>query len=149
MALIYIVVIAYLGLPILATLFYSIADQWDETVLPASYTLHWYSVMFSDPEVLAAIGRSLLVAGATVLLNLILFVPTVLIISLFLPKVQGAMRLLAMLPFALPGVILAVGLIQIYSKGILPIAGTFWILLFSYMVACLPYMYNAVINSIQ
>lgn len=41
------------------------------------------------------------------------------------------------------------GLIQIYSKGILPIAGTFWILLFSYMVVCLPYMYNAVINSIQ
>lgn len=148
-ALFYFLVLFYLGLPIIATFLFSIAGQWDETVFPTSYTIAWYGRMFTDPVVLVAIGRSLLVSFATVFANLMLFVPTVLVITFFFPRLQSGLRLLAMLPFALPGVILAVGLIQMYSKGPVPLAGTFWILLFSYMVVCLPYMYNAVINSIQ
>jgi putative spermidine/putrescine transport system permease protein len=145
---IYLVVLLYLGLPIIGTLLFSLADKWDATVLPETYTVKWYLQMFTDSAVLLAIGRSLLVAGATVLCNLIIFVPAVLLVSLFFPRLQGVLRTLALLPFAFPGVILAVGLIQLYSSGILPIAGTFWILLFAYMIVCLPYMYNAVVNSV-
>lgn len=139
----------YLGLPILATLLFSVAGRWDSTVLPESYTFHWYVQMITDPAVLAAIGRSFLVSGATVALGLLVVTPAAFITYQFLPALRGVMRFLALLPYALPGVILAVGLIQLYSSGPLPIAGTFWILLFSYIILTLPYVYNAIVNSLQ
>ncbi len=139
----------YLGVPILATFLFSIAGRWDSTVLPESYTFHWYVQMITDPGVLAAIGRSFLVSGATVVLGLLVVTPAAFITYQFLPALKGTMRFLALLPYALPGVILAVGLIQLYSSGPLPIAGTFWILLFSYIIVTLPFMYNAITNSLQ
>lgn len=139
----------YLGVPILATFMFSVAGRWDSTVLPESYTFHWYVRMITDPLVLAAIGRSFLVSGATVALGLLVITPAAFITYQYLPALRGAMRFLAVLPFALPGVILAVGLIQLYSSGPLPIAGTFWILLFSYIIVCLPYMFNSITNSLQ
>ncbi|MHB9144759.1 MAG: ABC transporter permease [Symbiobacteriia bacterium] len=139
----------YLGIPILATFLFSIAGRWDSTVLPESYTFQWYVQMITDPGVLAAIGRSFLVSGSTVVLGLLVITPAAFITYQFLPSLLGVMRFLALLPYALPGVILAVGLIQLYSSGPLPIAGTFWILLFSYIIVTLPYMYNAIVNSLQ
>lgn len=139
----------YLGIPILATFLFSIAGRWDSTVLPESYTFSWYVQMITDPLVLASIGRSFLVSGATVALGLLVVTPAAFITYQFLPALKNTMRFLALLPYALPGVILAVGLIQLYSSGPLPIAGTFWILLFSYIIATLPFMYNSIINSLQ
>lgn len=147
--LIHILITLYLGLPILATFLFSIAGDWSMTILPESYTGKYYVQMVTDQDVLRAIGRSFLVSGATVFLSLLAVTPATFVVYLYYPKLRNALRFLALLPYALPGVILAVGLIQVYSSGFLPIAGTFWILLFAYVITCLPYVYNALVNSLQ
>lgn len=148
-AIILVFVTLYLGLPVLATLLFSIAGRWDSTVLPESYTFRWYVKMLTEPSVISAIGRSFLVSGATVILSLLVITPATFIAHQYVPGFQPIMRFTAVLPFALPGVILAVGLIQLYSSGFLPIAGTFWILLFSYVIVCLPYVHNSITNSLD
>ncbi|MCG8481744.1 MAG: ABC transporter permease subunit, partial [Clostridia bacterium] len=59
------------------------------------------------------------------------------------------MAFITLLPFALQGVILAVGLIKIYSSGPLIISGTIYILTGAYFVVILPYMYQGIKNSID
>lgn len=139
----------YLGVPVLATFLFSLATRWDATVLPEGYTLAWYARMLADREVHAAMARSLLVAAATLVLCLLTIVPAAFVSYIYYPALLQYLRVLALVPYALPPVILGVGLIRIYSGGPLPIAGTVWILLFSYVVICLPYVYTAVVNSLR
>jgi len=49
----------------------------------------------------------------------------------------------------MPGVILAIGMIQMYSKGPVQISNTPWILIGSYFVLILPFMYQATKNSFR
>lgn len=133
----------------LATALFSVADGWDAGILPDSYTLRWYAAMLVDREVLAAIGRSFVLSGATVLVSLAVVTPAAFAVHLYYPRLVAWLRLMSLVPYALPGVILAVGLITLYSRGPLPIAGTFWILLAAYVVTCLPYTYTALMNSLE
>lgn len=147
--LILLIIFLYLAIPIIATFLFSIADKWDSTVLPQTYSFKWYKVMLTNQDVLLAIGRSFLVSGATVVVGLATILPATFITYIYMPNLKSMMNVMAVLPFALPGIILAVGLIQIYSGGPLPIAGTFWILLFSYIVTCLPYIFNSLVNNLE
>lgn len=145
----YVIVLLFLGIPILATFLFSVATKWSNTILPEGYTLAWYAQMLRDPEVHAAIGRSFVISGGTVVLSLLLVTPAAFVVYLYYPRLLSYLRIMALMPYALPGVILAVGLIRLYSSGPLPIAGTPWILLLAYVVITLPYTYTSLINSLQ
>jgi len=145
----YAIVLIFLGTPIVATFLFSVATKWNNTILPEGYTLAWYVQMLRDSEVHAAIGRSFLLSGGTVVLSLLLVTPAAFVVYLYYPRLLSFLRIMALMPYALPGVILATGLIQLYSSGPLPIAGTPWILLLAYLVITLPYTYTSLINSLQ
>lgn len=140
------VILLYLGLPVLGTLLYSLATRWDSTLLPAGWTLRWYVQIFTDPQVTTALWHSLAVAVATVILLWLLVTPALFVGYVYLPGMRRLLDAAALVPFALPPVILAVGLIQIYSRKPLSLAGTPWILIFTYCVICLPYMTGAIGN---
>ena len=139
----------YLFIPLAATFLYSVAGKWDHTILPESYTFKWFGQLFHDPRFFAAIERSLLVIGITVVLSVLIMVPTIFIVTVYFKKWERLLQGLAMLPYGIPPVVAAVGLIKIYSSGLLPISGTIWILIGAYFIVILPYMYQGIRNSIR
>lgn len=139
----------YLLLPVAATLLFALATEWQTTVLPEGYTLHWFVQLFGETRFLEAIGRSFLVSFITVALSLLIMVPAVFVISIYFPRLERGMQVLALLPFAFPGVVAAVGLIKLYSSGPIAISGTIWILVGAYFIVIQPYVYQSTRNSLR
>ncbi|WP_372632064.1 ABC transporter permease [Cohnella sp.] len=138
----------YLLLPLAATLLYGFAKQWQTTVLPESWTLEWFGEMFRDLRFLEALWTSLYLCAISVALSLAVMLPAVFVITVYLPKWETFMKGIVVLPYAVPGVVAAVGLIRAYSGGPIDIAGTAYILIGAYFIVVLPYMYQGIRNSL-
>lgn len=138
-----------LTLPIVATLIYSLSSRWGATVLPDGFSIGWYLQLWSDPRFLAAFGRSLLVCGGSLLLGMLVVVPASFVVFYYYPKLDRAMNLLILLPFAMPPVVTSVGLLNLYSDGSLPLIGTPWVLLGCYFTIILPFLYRALANRLH
>lgn len=143
------IVLVYLTLPLLATFLYSIAGPWQTTLLPEGWTLQWFADLFQDERFLNAIGRTLFVCMLSVALSLVIMLPTVFIVAIYFPKWEKVLNGLVVLPYAVPGIVAAVGLIKLYSAGPLAISGTVWLLAGAYFVGILPYMYLGIRNSMR
>ncbi|MBC2579441.1 ABC transporter permease [Clostridium sp. DJ247] len=137
----------YLFIPILATILFSVTDKWDTTILPQSYTLKYYSIIFSDDNFITSLLQTINISVITSIVSVIILVPCIYVTSLYYKKLEKFFEILAVIPFILPGVILAIGLIQMYSKDPINITGTIWILFGAYFVLCLPFMYRSIKNS--
>ena len=142
-----VILLIYLFIPILATVLFSVTDNWDTTILPQSYTLKYYSLIFSDDKFIIALFQTINISVLTSVVSVIILVPCIYLTSLHYKKLEKLFEALAVIPFILPGVILAIGLIQMYSKDPISITGTIWILLGAYFVLCLPFMYRSIKNS--
>lgn len=104
-----------------------------------------------------AFTRSLLLAALTVVLDLVLMVPTVVLVDLRLRRMRTTVELLTLLPLVLPPIALVVGVRSVlawapeYFYGT-PLASAFfalqdpglpWILVLVYGVLALPFVYRA------
>ncbi len=138
-----ILIFAYLFFPIVATLLFSVATKWTTTILPEGYTFSYYRQLFTSPEFIQSLLRTVYVSVITIALSVVLIVPSIYLTIVYYPRLERFFEILSVLPFAMPGVILAIGMIQMYSSGPIRITGTVWILIGSYFVLILPYMYQA------
>ncbi len=146
---IFAVILLYLLVPVLGTMLYSFATRWDSSLLPEGLTIAHYQALFANLKVVNALWRSVLVSLGTVVLLWLLVTPAVVAAHLFLPGMRRVLEVASIVPYAFPPVILAIGLIQIYSRPPLPIAGTPAILILAYGVICLPFMVGSIGNSLQ
>lgn len=142
-------IMLYLFIPLFVTFLYSTATDWYRTLLPEGYTLNWYRETFADPRLLEALGRTMFVTVFTILVSLVTMVPTIFIVTVYFPKWERLLQAIVTLPYAVPGVVAAVGLIRIYSDGPLAISGTVWIVIGAYFVSILPFMYQGIRNSLR
>lgn len=138
----------YLLVPIALTLVYSFATSWS-TLLPDGYTLEAWGKLFGDPIFWQSTGRSLIMAASAVALSIFFLVPTLFAITLYAPKLASLLEFFSLWPFVFPGVILAVGLIQIFSNPPLAISGTPWLLIPAVTVVVMPFAYRAVSNAFE
>jgi putative spermidine/putrescine transport system permease protein len=115
---------------------------------------HWLALV--DPEnerkyrmLWAGIGNSLLLAIVTVVLMLVLLVPTMILVQLQFPRLRRALELICLLPITVPAIALVVGLAPVYSV----IAGIFgsgaWTLSLAYGILVLPFAYRAIQSNLQ
>jgi putative spermidine/putrescine transport system permease protein len=139
-------VMLYLVVPLLATTLYAFSTEWSDTILPKGFTIRWFMDLFRDPAFLQALGRSLLLATGTMLASLVIMVPAIFAIVFYAPKLERLVQSLNVITYAMPGVIMAVGLIRAYSDLSIPM-----ILVVSgaYFVSILPYMYQGTRNSLR
>jgi iron(III) transport system permease protein len=140
-----IVIVASL-LPHIGVILASFASDWTGRLLPA-WTLDNYVRVFTDPSVPAAqaIRVSLLCAFFSMTIDLL--VGFALAYTLVRGKVwgKGFLDTVAMLPLALPGLILALGLLAAYRHTPLdPHINAIPLLILSYAVRRLPYALRAV-----
>lgn len=138
----------YLLLPLLGTLLYSLAGEWNTTILPESWTFSWYQMLFEDSRFLQALGRSVFVISISVILSLFIMIVTIFIMTIYFPRQEKYLKLISMMPYGVPGVVLAIGLLNIYSSSIVPITGTPWILIGSYAIIIMPFVYQGIRNSL-
>ena len=132
----------YMLVPLLATLNFSLT-------LGENYTTVAYEKLLRNEALFEALWHSLLLATLTVLGSLILTLPTLYWVQLKLPQAKPLLEFFTLLPFIVPPIVMALGLIRIYSSGPFPITGTPQILVFSYMMVSLPFMFRAIDNALQ
>lgn len=140
--------LVYLLMPIALTIVYSFVRGW-QGILPGAFTLEAWGTLFGDANFWAATGRSLLLAASAVGLSIAFLVPTLFALTLYAPRLSSALEFLSLWPFVFPGVILAVGLIQIFSNPPLAISGTPWLLIPAVTVVVMPFAYRAVANAFE
>jgi putative spermidine/putrescine transport system permease protein len=97
-------------LPIIATVLYSLATVWRNQALPDGLTTKWWRTTLSDPRLLDAVSRSLAIALLTVVVVNLIVLPPLYWSYIRNARLRTIMQLAALLPFALPFVVLAYGI---------------------------------------
>lgn len=143
-----IILALYLLTPLVGTLLYSFAGNWHSTILPEEWTFSWYLQLYQDNRFFQSLLRSILVISVAVFVSISIVLLTTFTVILYFPKKEGLLKTVTLLPYGIPGVALAIGLINIYSHESLNIAGTPWILFGVYAVVILPFAYQSIRNSL-
>ena len=133
----------YFIVPLIATLEFSLRPE------PATRA---YSNVLADGRFFNGLGYSFVVGLITIVLSLGLIVPTAYWVRLRLPRLRPVVEFVTLLPFVLPPIVLAYGLIRFYSREPLVLTGTqlgsTGLLIAAYVILSFPYMYRAVDNGL-
>jgi iron(III) transport system permease protein len=146
-----VLVISALALiPHLGVFLTSIASRWFLTVLPTEFTLRFYREVFSHDLTLSSIRNSLLLSCLSTLVDIILGVTIAYLLARKRLPGRDVLDTLAMLPLALPGLVLAFGYLAAFSATPLdarinPVP----LLVVAYSVRRLPYMVRAAYAGFQ
>ena len=138
----------YLILPIAATLVYSFSQEWMD-VLPKGFTLRFYGLMFSQEGFGNALLRSVFISVVPVIICAVIILLAMYAVVIYLPKMNALMQILCTVPYAIQGVILAVSVLTLYSGAPAPFSNRVFMLIATYCVFILPYMYQGIKNSLN
>jgi iron(III) transport system permease protein len=132
-----------LVLPYAALLATSLSRTWGKGLVPGNVTLHWFRwALIENPGARAAIRHSLTygAAAATIATLLAVFVSYV----SYRRLLPGARLLgfIAVAPFVVPGIILAIGFFAAYARPPLVLYGTAWMLIVAFATRFLPIAYS-------
>jgi putative spermidine/putrescine transport system permease protein len=154
-----ILVVIYFLIPLIATLAFGISDG-------SQLSMHGFSNVLNDPDFSGTLLLSLELAVASTLLTVLVVTPTAYWVQLRLPRARIVMDVLALVPFAVPAIVMAFGLIEVYSNenplidvlslGLVPllrssfnIVDTPPLLICAYVVIALPFVYRPIDNNLR
>lgn len=101
-------------LPPLAVLAYALSERWDQGLLPQDATLHWLAGLAADERVRTAAWNSVWVSGAAAALAVVLGGAASLAGHLASPRLKALLDALALLPYAIPPVVVAIGALDLF-----------------------------------
>lgn len=144
----------YFLLPLYGTLDFSLRAQ------RGTISLLAYERALSDPQFVRSFTFSTQMAVYTILVGLLLIVPTAYWVHLRLPRLRPVIEFVTLLPFVIPAIVLVFGLIRTFGRpltiGSLTIApltntvmGSNTLLVAGYVVLSMPYLYRAVDNGLR
>lgn len=113
------------------------------------YSFEAYRIVLSDPNFQATFAYSTVLALATIVVGVLLVVPTAYWIQLRLPRLRPIVEFITLLPLVIPAIVIVFGYLRLYnSSSFIPLTAsaraTDLLLTFSYVTLALPYMYRAV-----
>ena len=152
-------VVIYFLIPLLTTMIFAITDG-------SQFSLAGFSNVFNDADFGNTLLLSLELAVASTLLTVLVVTPTAYWVQLRLPQARAVMDVLALVPFAVPAIVMAFGLIEVYSNdntlvdvlslGIAPllrdslnIVDTPPLLICAYVIIALPFVYRPIDNNLR
>jgi putative spermidine/putrescine transport system permease protein len=133
-----IVGILYFFLPLVATFIFSLKAKLGVLSFQA------YANIFNDPSFVYNFSYSVLWAVFTIIVGILLFVPTAFLIRLKVPQLRGAVEFITLLPFVVPAIVFVFGLVRTFSQPPLLIVNSPALLVAGYTILSMPYMYRAV-----
>jgi len=84
---------------------------------PGHHGFDAYQAVLGQSQFWSTFSLSLEIAGCTVVISLLLMLPTVFWVHLKLPRLRPVLDVIAVLPFVVPPVTLAVGILRLFEAG--------------------------------
>src|SRR5581483_7777178 len=154
-----ILVALYLIVPLAATLVFGLSNG-------KAVNFNSYLQIFADPDFSKTLILSLELALSATVLSIALVTPTAYWVQLRLPQARPVLDFLSLVPFAVPAIVMALGLVEVYgtpntlisilSLGLVPllsnqlnIINTPPLLVCAYVIVSLPFVYRPIDNSLQ
>lgn len=133
----------YFLLPLVATFLFSLKKIRD------TWSFEAYRFVLIDPNFQSSFAYSIVTAFATIVVGILIVVPTAYWVRLRLPGLRPVMEFMTLLPLVIPAIVIVFGYVRMYgSSSFLPFTGstmgTNVLLVCGYVVLALPYMYRAV-----
>ena len=129
----------YFLVPLLGTFAHSIRTRPDIFLA--------YRQVFADPKFLGGLVYSFVVGVITIIVSLLIIVPTAYWVRLKVPRLRPVVEFVTLMPFVIPPIILVFGLIRIYSTKPIQLTATNFgsdlLLVAAYVVLSFAYMYRA------
>lgn len=101
-------------LPPAAVLAYAFSERWDDSLLPQGATMAWLDDVIGDARVRAAAWNTVWISGAAALLAVLLGGAASLAGHLAAPRLKRLLDGLALLPYAIPPVVVAIGALDVF-----------------------------------
>ncbi|HLT56318.1 MAG TPA: iron ABC transporter permease [Bacillota bacterium] len=141
------VIILMLPIMVIALISFAVDGEWTTQIIPTKYTLDHYIELFTDSRTWGPIKNSIQMSIFAVIGNIIFGVAAAYAMVRFQFKGKVFMDILIMVPWALPGTVVAVNLISAFSEPSVfslnqVLVGTFWILPLAYFVRQLPLVFR-------
>jgi iron(III) transport system permease protein len=137
-------------IPHLGVFLTSITSRWFLTVLPTEFTLRFYHEVFNHDLTLLSIRNSLLLSSLSTIIDIILGVTIAYLLARKRVPGRDLLDALAMLPLALPGLVIAFGYVAAFSATPLDArVNPVPLLVIAYAVRRLPYMVRAAYAGFQ
>ncbi len=95
-------------------------------------------------ELFQGIGNSLIICVITIVIVLVLLLPTMLLVELRFPKLRRVLEFICIVPITIPTVVLVVGFVPVYSAVVGIFGSAPWTLAFAVGVIVLPYAYRPI-----
>ena len=110
-----------------------------------------YQKVFASPATMDSIQNSLFLSVAAGVVCMFLGVMIAYVINRIRPKGRGLLEILSILPYSIPGTVLAIGVILSWSGAIfgLTLYNTIWIILVAYMARYLSFSMKSASASLQ
>lgn len=127
---------------------------WYRTIIPDRYTLAGYQALLQTPEIYGAVVNSIKYAGVATVIDLVLGIAIAWILVRSRVREGGRVALdsLAMMPLAVPGIVMAFGFIAVvlqWGGGDMLRNYPFWILVIAYSVRRLPYLVRSAAGGLE
>ena len=134
---VFIIGMIYFFLPLFAVFEFSLRAK------RGVYSFEAYRVAFMDPEFYRNFGMSLFWAFLTIIISLVLIVPTAYWVHLRMRRWRPVVEFFTLMPFVVPAVVLVFGMSRLYARFSLMVELPV-LLIAGYIVLSFPYIYRAV-----
>jgi iron(III) transport system permease protein len=121
-------------------------------IVPANFTLKNYiNILFKNKMVSDSITNSLFLSVTAGIVTMFLGVMVAYVINKIRPKGKEALEVISVLPYSIPGTVLAIGVILAWSGAIAKINlyNTIWIILIAYIARYLSFSMKSASASLQ
>jgi putative spermidine/putrescine transport system permease protein len=129
---------AYFLIPLVATLLFSL----NKIQTGKCCSLHAYGTILHDGAFWQSLRVSAELALETIAISLVLFVPTVYLVHLKVPRLRPVLAFMALIPFVVPPIVMVVGLLNFYKGSPSWFYAQPWgFLATAYVILAFPYMF--------
>lgn len=143
-----IVIAGYLLIPLVMTFIYSLFEEWIN-ILPKNFTLDSYIQIFTDSVFWVSVGRTIIISVVPIILCTTLVLLAMYVVYIYKPEWEKYMQILCTIPYAVQGVILPICVLSLYTTVPKPFNNRIFLLISTYMVVILPYIYQGIKNSLH
>ena len=109
------ILMAFLYIPIWVLIAFSFNDSRSLTWPLSGFTLDWYRKLWSNSDLIAAIGNSFYVATFATVLTLVVGVPAAMVLHKFNFPGKSIFRRLILLPITLPGIVTGISMLNMFK----------------------------------
>jgi len=151
-----ILILIFLLLPVATIVLISFVEEgsWTYQILPERYTLANYGNLVAQRDVFEPILNSLQMAAVATAGNLVFGVLAAVALAKGNLPGRGILRALAVLPFAIPGTVIAVNLIITFNQSSAltlgsVLVGSFWMLPLAYFIRHIPLVFRSTLAALE